>query len=243
MAAVEWVQADAMRDDLEVHFGGVDAVVSCIGSKGSDLLRATTMSWSGNKWTQESHRQYALNCEANLRVVKAAEAAGVKRFSLVGAWSIADLGFAGSLPGIYMGKADAARAAQTAFGDEFFYVGPHAVVEESNDPRRRVLGSGLGKGLLAVNGAIGKIRTFGEDYAATAGLTPPVCARDLAVVIAAAARGVCRMAPSERRAGVTTPSDGSQGILSSLTMKHVDGPRAIEELARSVDAQDQQWKE
>ena len=232
VSKVEWLQADAATDALGPLLADCDACVSCIGSNGPELCKPQSTTWSMQKWSAQSHRHYACNYEPNAKAVSAAKAAGVRRFTLIGVWTVLDMAYGGTLPGIYTGKADAAAAAHAAFGDAFTYVGAHTVVATKGDVRRKALDSPLGRFALKVNGAIGKVRTFGEDYVATASFTPPLSASDLAATVAAASMGACEIAASERRAGMTTPADGSAGVESLITMRHLDGPDAIEAVAK-----------
>lgn len=238
---VTWVSADATMPDcnsdgkIAAALAGADAVVGCMGS-GDDLLTPSTRGWmSGYTWSEMSEVQYAANYAPNAKAVAAAKAAGAKRFVLVGVSSVAQMGFGGTLPGLYTGKRDAALAAHAAFGDGFTFIGPHLVVE-SSDARLKLLDSGLARGLTAFNKGIGGISSAGEDYSRTTSLTPPVSAGDLAIAIAAVATGRCEVEYSERFAGMTVASGVADADKVEICdrWRHVDGTAAIRELAAAA---------
>ena len=161
--SVEWIQADASEPGAAAQalIGGVDGVVSLIGA--GDVLKPSSNGWTGNIWSAESERLYAQNYDPNAAVVAAAKAAGARRFVFVGVASEAEIGFAGSLPGIYTGKRDAAQAAQDAFAAALITgsataqkAGELAVLtaraEAARSKRRRVSAhaGGSGVGLAAI---------------------------------------------------------------------------------------------
>ena len=239
-SSVRWVAADAEDEEAvaESLSGGVDCVVSCIGSAGRDLLAVSADGWSGWSWTDMSKRAYAVNYEPNVNVVAAAKAAGAQRFVYVGASSDAEQGFAGPNPGLYTGKRAVALAAQEAFGDSFTYFGPHQVVESAKDPRLKFAKSGIADGLRAFNDVIGEIRSFGTDFTTKTRLAPPVVASTLALAMAASATGRVDVEPSMRSAGMTTFSETyerDQYEIQDL-LCHVDGTEAITALAERAEA-------
>ena len=240
VSQVDWQRADAAEDGAaaKVLEGGVDGVVSCIGS--GDLQHASAEAWNGWAWSDKSIRQWRENSEPNLKVVAAAKAAGVRRFAFVGVSSDSERGFGGPNPGLYSGKRAAALAARDAFGAEFTYFGPSAVAPRADDPRIKTLNGGLGRGLNAVNDFIGEIRSFGPDYTTSTRLAPPVPAADLALAIAACLSGSVAVEESVRASGMTLWTDMSGGSVTCLereqteirdAMRHVDGTAAILELA------------
>lgn len=230
--SVEWIQADASEPGAAAQalIGGVDGVVSLIGA--GDVLKPSSNGWTGNIWSAESERLYAQNYHPNAAVVAAAKVAGARRFVFVGVASEAEIGFAGSVPGIYTGKRDAAQAAQDAFGDAFVYFGPHLVCR-AGDVRLRALDSPWARALMATNEAIGKVASLGEDYTRRCALTPPVTAEDLALGIASTVAGKCEVPESERYAGMTTPS-GGVGTKIRIVGRHVDGTGDINALAEAA---------
>lgn len=241
LTQVEWIEADAgvAGAALKALEGGqVEGVVSCIGS--GTLLTPSSSSWIGNKWSEAQLKLYAKNYDPNVQAIAAAKAVGARRFVFLGVSSEADLGFAGTQPGLYTGKADVTTAARETFGNDFIYVGPHAVVENDADFGAKALDSVFGRGLVAVNKAIGKVATMGEDFATTTSLTPPVALDDLGLVVAAVATGSLNVPVSERYSGMTIPSGmqwsegGVEQVEQRFKMRHVDGTAAIKALAREA---------
>ena len=236
---VNFVQADANIEDavLQALADGVDGVVSCMGSS-TDLLSANSNGWNGRcYWSESSRQQYAQEHDPVVKVVTASKSAGAQRFVYVGVSSDAERGFGGPLPGLYTGKRAAALAARDAFGlGNFVYVGPHLVVGGSDDVRIKALNSGLGRGLMAINDAIGEIRSFGEDYTTKTRLTPPVTASAVASVIAASVTGSVDVAESVRRSGMTVDDGAKDGEATEIAdpMRLVDGTDAILALAKSI---------
>lgn len=231
LSQVEWSRADASVEGeaTAILAKGTECIISCIGS--GDLLRPNADGWVGRyKWSALSERMYDANFGPNAQIIAAAQAAGTaNKFVYVGVASSAELGYGGSLPGIYTGKMDAANAAQEAFGDGFTYFGPHLVVD-AKDARLKAFDSGFAKGLRSMNQAIGKVRSFGQDYAAETALTPPVLVDDVAAAIAAVAMGEVEVEASERYAGMSVPSE-AEGVEVTTVWKHVDGTEAIRALA------------
>lgn len=219
--------------------GGVDCVVSCIGS--GDLLKASADGWdvTGYKWSDESLKFYAENYEPNVRVIAAAKEAGASRFVLVGASSEVEQGFGGPNPGLYTGKRSAYLAALEAFGsDSFACIAPTSVVNSKDDARMKMANSGFFGGLRAVNDVIGEIRSFGPDYANQARLAPPALTADVALAVAATATGKVEIEESVRKAGMTTLNlviEREQYEIAD-TLRHCDGNAAITALARKAEA-------
>ena len=227
---VEWIEADAAAGTaLDARIGGVEGVVSCIGSK--DVLSPSSNSYSGNKWSEESKADYSRNFDPNERAVGAAVAAGAARFVLVDVASDAEIAYGGTRPGLYEGKRAAADAARAAFGDGATCIGPHSVVSgPQGDLKMRALDSSWARGLIAANRAIGNVGYRGEDYATRCALTPPCGADDLALAVAAAVLGAVEVEPSERFVF------GAGGVEVRTRGRHVDGSAAIQALARRAQA-------
>ena len=229
-AAIEGAAASVMPSDLA-------GIVCCVGS--GDPLKASMDGWTGASWSKSSRASYDENYLANSKAIAAAAAAGATKCAFVGVACDAELGYGGSLPGMFTAKREAAEEAQKAFGDGLTYFGPHLVVK-AGDKRIKMLGSGFAKGLMGFNNALGGIRSFGLDYAAKASLTPPVVVDDLAIAIAAVITGKCDVEESVRSAGMTTPSrsspDDPQGYEIKIKGRHVDGLEAIEAMARKAEA-------
>ena len=233
---VNWMKADASVEGAATaalaEADGLDGVVSCIGK--GDLLLASDKGWNGRwAWTQFSRDLYAANALPNTCATAAGKEAGAKRFVYVGVGSECQKGFGGPNPGLYTGKRDAALAGRDAFGDQFTFFGPHAVVESKDDPRIKAANSGFGKGLNAVNDFFGEIRSFGPDYATKTKLAAPVPVDDLALAIAASVIGKVEVEETMRAAGVTTldaTKESEQYEIRDM-MRHVDGTAAISDLA------------
>jgi NAD(P)-dependent dehydrogenase (short-subunit alcohol dehydrogenase family) len=231
LSQVEWYEADAAVDGAAAALAsGIDAAVSCIGD--GSLLEPALDSWQGNRWSPLSTAQYAANFEPNAMAVAAAKAAGAATFVFLGAAAEAELGYGGSLPGLYTGKRDAATAGQVAFGDGFVQVGPTQVVD-AGDPRLKLLDSGVSRSLLRINQLIGTVASMGEDFATTAKLRPAVSVDDVAEAVAAIVTGQCTVAESERYVGYSVPS-GRQGSEVRFALRQVDGAEEIRSLARSA---------
>mmetsp|Transcript_3774 Transcript_3774/g.11394 ORF Transcript_3774/g.11394 Transcript_3774/m.11394 type:complete len:299 (+) Transcript_3774:55-951(+) len=237
---VQWLKGDAATDPAAALADDVDAVVSCIGSPGAQLLYADANGWaSGWTWSQRSECQYADNFLPNARLAAAAKAAGAQRFVYVGVSSEAEWGFGGPNPGLYTGKRSAALAALEEFGpQQFTYFGPARVVGSKENWRARAANSRFINGLRALVDVIGDWRSFGPDYTTKARLAPPVLATDLALAIAGVATGRVEVEESVRRAGVTTFSQVRERDQYEIadTMRHVDGTEAIVALAREAQA-------
>ena len=211
--------------------GAVDVVVSCVGT--GELLKPRSDGWLGARWSPAQEQLYAQNYNPNSQAVAAAKAAGAARFVYVGVSSEAELGFGGSLPGLYTAKLDTAILAQETFGEGFTYMGPHLVVPPG-DGRLKFGESGLAKNMLKANAFIGGIASMGEDMTRKTQFTPPVDVDDLAKAIAAAVTGKVKIESSERYCGMTTPN-GAPGFELTQTLRHVDGTEAIRELARRAN--------
>lgn len=235
---VRWVKADAAEDAAGPLAGGVDCVVSCIGSEGGRLLAADADGWAGWKWTDREKAAYSKNYDTNWKVVGAAKAAGAQRFVYVGVSSDAEQGFAGPNPGLYTGKRAVALAAREAFGDNFIYFGPHQVVEKADDVRLKFATSRFASGLRWLNDGVGEIRSFGPDYTTKTKLTPPIVLSDLALAIAAVATGRVDVEESSRNAGMTVFAETFERDQYDIkdVLRHVDGTDAIAALARRAEA-------
>ena len=236
---VNWVRADLTSDEgsAAAALAGADGVVSCIGE--GDPLYLSDDGWGvGFLWSDRSQREYDANFEPNKQLVAAAKEAGAKRFVYVGVSSEAELGFGGPNPGLYSGKRAAALAARDTFGDGFTYFGPHLVTDGEEDVRLKVLNSGVGRGLRAVNDFFGAIRSFGPDYTAKTMLTPPVIVCDLALAIAASVTGKVEVEESIRSTGMAVlsavPEKEQERIADPI--RQVDGTQAINALARRAQA-------
>ena len=112
LAGVEWLRGDmSVEADAARAVEGCDAVVSCLGS-------FADFSYDGMR------RE---NGAANVRIVEAAAAAGVRRFGYVSAEFIAPVDHPRLLGGYYAGKRDAESAVAAHFGSAGYIVRPPVV--------------------------------------------------------------------------------------------------------------------
>lgn len=234
-STVDWTAGDAAEDGvaLSAMRGGVDAVVSCVGTANVFSMGADGYSPSAFTADGRTRRQYYtdLNGPPNVRIAEAAAAAGATRLSFVGVATDVENGLRGSMPGTFEGKQAAAEAVRAALGDGATVFGPSAVYSgQAGAFLQQLLSSGVAKGLIVANRAIGEAGWRGEDLVTKARLTPPCPVDELALALGAAALGAVEIGPSERVVRV----DGGGEVRT--TGRHVDGTVAILEVARRARA-------
>lgn len=233
VSQVEWTQANAV-EPYEVKSAladGVDAVVSCIGTR--DVLRASADGWVSNRWSAKSEELYSTNYEPNAVAFSASRAAGAKRCAYIAVSSDAEMAYGGTQPGLYKAKRDAAASARSEFGESATCFSPHQVVA-SDDPRLKLLDSGWARAAISLNRAIGSVGYRGEDFVTKVSLTPPCAVSHLAIAVVAAVTGTVAALESERC--VLTNDGGSDGVEVCDRGHWVDGTSAIDEFATRAGA-------
>ena len=179
MDKVDWVAADAAKDSLAAALNGAGACISCVGDftdakaspTGTGDIPVLFASYSPQD--QAEYRQK--NGPPNEAIAKAAKAAGVGRYVLVGVAADAENGLAGGIPGYFEGKADALDAAVRNFGADAVVVCPHEVVEPGS-ARIKAVDNPFARFARDANKAIGSVGYRGEDLCTRTSLTPPVSA-------------------------------------------------------------------